>query len=99
MISESDAKNDPADARLLARLAHVGPDLLSPIQQRSEKTQMDLALVRARDVAVQTRTKIISAVRGIVKSTEVRLRPALPAVVISNIQFCSGYEIIHSPLF
>jgi transposase len=73
MISESDAKNDPADARLLARLAHVGPELLSPIQQRSEKTQMDLALVRARDVAVQTRTKIINAVRGIVKSTGVRL--------------------------
>ena len=56
MISESDSKNDPADARLLARLAHVGPELLSPIQQRSEKTQVDLALVRARDVAVQSRT-------------------------------------------
>jgi transposase len=73
MISESDSKNDPADARLLARLAHVGPELLSPIQQRSEKTQVDLALVRARDVAVQSRTKIINAVRGIVKSTGLRL--------------------------
>jgi uncharacterized protein (TIGR03435 family) len=30
----------------LARLAHVGPELLSPIQPRSEKTQEDLALVR-----------------------------------------------------
>lgn len=73
MISESDSKNDPADARWLARLAHVGPELLSPIQQRSEKTQVDLALVRARDVAVQSRTKIINAVRGIVKSTGLRL--------------------------
>jgi transposase len=54
-------------------LAHVGPELLSPIQQRSEKTQVDLALVRARDVAVQSRTKIINAVRGIVKSTGLRL--------------------------
>jgi len=73
MISASDSKNDPADARLLARLAHVGPELLSPIQQRSEKTQVDLALVRARDVAVQSRTKIVNAVRGIVKSTGLRL--------------------------
>jgi transposase len=73
MISENDSKNDPADARLLARLAHVGAELLSPIQQRSEKTQVDLALVRARDVAVQSRTKIINAVRGIVKSTGLRL--------------------------
>jgi transposase len=57
MISASNSKNDPADARMLARLAHVGPELLSPIQQRSEKTQVDLALVRARDVAVQSRTQ------------------------------------------
>jgi transposase len=73
MISASDSKNDPADARLLARLAHVGPELLSPIQPRSEKTQEDLALVRARDVAVQSRTKVINAVRGIMKSMGHRL--------------------------
>ena len=73
MISESDSKNDPADARLLARLAHVGPELLSPIQQRSRKTQEDLTLVRAREVAVQCRTKIVNAMRGIVKSTGHRL--------------------------
>lgn len=73
MISESDSKNDPADARLLARLAQVGPELLSPIQQRSRKTQEDLALVRAREVAVQSRTKIVNAVRGMVKSIGQRL--------------------------
>jgi transposase len=73
MISQNVSKNDPADARLLARLAHVGPELLSPIEQRSEKTQVDLALVRARDVAVQSRTQIVNAVRGMVKSTGHRL--------------------------
>ena len=36
-------------------------------------TQVDLALIRARDVAVQSRTKIVNAVRGIVKSTGLRL--------------------------
>jgi transposase len=73
LISRSDLKNDRADARTLARLAHVGPELLSPIQVRSEKTQVDLALVKARDVAVQSRTRIINSVRGLVKSTGRRL--------------------------
>ena len=73
LISESDSKRDRADARLLARLAQVGPALLSPIHHRSAKVQTDLALVRAREVAVQTRTKIVNAVRGIVKSTGQRL--------------------------
>lgn len=51
----------------------MGPELLSPIRVRSEKTQVDLALVKARDVAVQSRTRIINAIRGLVKSTGHRL--------------------------
>src|SRR5262245_53534736 len=73
LIAESDTKHDRADAHLLARLAHVGPALLAPIQLRSAQTQNDLALIRAREVAVQTRTKIVNAVRGMVKSTGHRL--------------------------
>jgi transposase len=73
LISENDSKRDRGDARLLARLAQVGPALLSPIHHRSAKVQTDLALVRAREIAVQTRTKIVNAVRGIVKSTGQRL--------------------------
>jgi transposase len=68
-----DSVSDPEDARRLARLAHVGPELLSPIQRRSAKTQSGLALVLAREVAVETRTKIVNAVRGIVKSSGHRL--------------------------
>ena len=49
LISENDSKHDRADARLLARLAHVGPALLSPIHHRSAQVQTDLALVRARE--------------------------------------------------
>ena len=77
LIAESDAKHDRADAQLLARLAHVGPALLAPIHTRSAQTQIDLTLIRAREVAVQTRTKIVNAVRGMVKSTGHRL-PASP---------------------
>ena len=73
LIAESDAKHDRADAQLLARLAHVGPALLAPIHTRSAQTQIDLTLIRAREVAVQTRTKIVNAVRGMVKSTGHRL--------------------------
>jgi hypothetical protein len=47
--------------------------LWSPIQRRFAKTQNGLALVRAREVADETRTKIVNAVRGIVKSSGHRL--------------------------
>jgi transposase len=83
LIAESDAKHDRADAQLLARLAHVGPTLLSPIHVRSAQTQIDLALIRAREVAVQTRTKIVNAVRGMVKSTGHRL-PASPTLTFAQ---------------
>ncbi len=67
----------------LARLAHVGPALLSPIHSRSAQTQIDLAVIRAREVAVQTRTKIVNAVRGMVKSTGHRL-PASPTLTFAR---------------
>jgi transposase len=73
MISQSDGKNDRADARMLARLARVGPDLLSPIEHRSKEVQADLSVIRAREVAVTTRTKLINAVRGFVKTFGQRL--------------------------
>lgn len=83
LIAESDAKHDRADAQLLARLAHVGPALLAPIHTRSAQTQVDLTLIRAREVAVQTRTKIVNAVRGMVKSTGHRL-PASPRLTFAR---------------
>jgi transposase len=83
LIAESNGKHDRADARLLAQLAHVGPSLLSPIQSRSAQTQIDLAMIRAREVAVQTRTKIVNAVRGMVKSTGQRL-PDSPTLTFAR---------------
>ena len=64
LISKSDSKNDRNDARMLARLAVAGPELLAPVRPRSAKTQCDLAWVRSREVAVEARTKIVNAVRG-----------------------------------
>jgi transposase len=73
LISESDRKNDKADARTLAKLAQAAPDLLAPVHHRSEQVQFDLATIKARDAAIRSRTAIISAIRGIVKSTGSRL--------------------------
>ena len=83
LIAESNGKNDRADARFLARRAHVGPALLSPIQTRAAQTQIDRAVIRAREVAVQTRTKIVHAVRGMVPSTGQR-RPASPPLTFAR---------------
>lgn len=66
-------KCDQLDAQTLARIARVDPHLLSPIQHRAEEAQMDLAVLRARDAAVASRTKLINHVRGAVKSTGHRL--------------------------
>jgi transposase len=74
LITESDAKNDHADAALLARLAYAGPDLLSPVEHRSAPVQNDLAVVRARDATVTARARMVTTVRGIVKSTGARLK-------------------------
>jgi transposase len=97
LIAESNAKHDRADARLLAQLALVGPALLSPIHTRSAQTQIDLTVVRAREVAVQTRTKIVNAVRGMVKSTGDRL-PASPTLTFARKATAACPEALQSAL-
>lgn len=74
MIFQSDTKNDRADALMLAKLARMDPDLLSPIRHRSAQAQQDLAILRARDALVGTRSKLINHVRGAVKSMGGRIR-------------------------
>jgi transposase len=73
LISESDRKNDKTDAHLLAKLGQAAPDLLSPVQHRSEEVQFDLAIIKARDAAVLSRARLVAAIRGIVKSVGGRL--------------------------
>ena len=77
-IYASNVKTDTLDARMLARLARFDPQLLSPIRHRSEEAQHDLALIRARDLLVRSRTAMINCVRGTVKSDGGRL-PACSA--------------------
>jgi len=61
-------KNDRIDAEKLARLGRMDPKSLHPIQHRSTEVREDLLVLRAREALVESRTKLISAVRGLVKS-------------------------------
>lgn len=73
-ISQNPTKADAVDAELEARLGRVDPQLLSPITHRGEQAQADLAVLRARDALVRTRTMLITHVRGVVKSAGGRVR-------------------------
>jgi len=46
LIGESRRKDDRLDARTLARLAGIDPQLLCPVKHRSRKAQADLTLIR-----------------------------------------------------
>src|SRR5690242_11641061 len=74
LIGESRRKDDRLDARTLARLARIDPQLLSPVKHRSAQAQLQLAEIRARAVLVSARTALVNAVRGLVKSYGERLR-------------------------
>lgn len=78
LISQSSRKDDRADARTLARLARLDPQLLRPIQHRGEQAQQDLMMIRVRALLVETRTKLVNSARGFTKSVGERL-PACAA--------------------
>ncbi|PYV36260.1 MAG: IS110 family transposase [Acidobacteria bacterium] len=67
LITKNDAKSDKQDARTLAQLLRADPRLLSPIEHRAEKLQTDLTVIR------ETRTRLVTSVRGVVKATGGRL--------------------------
>jgi transposase len=66
-------KNDRIDAAKLARLGRVDPKSLYAIQHRSTEIRADLLVVRVRDSLVESRTKLISTVRGMVKTMGARV--------------------------
>jgi len=74
LIGESRRKHDRIDARTLARLARIDPQLLSPVQHRSAKAQIHLTVIRARAGLASARTALVNAARGLVKSYGERLR-------------------------
>lgn len=68
LIYQNNRKSDRVDAENLARVARMDPKLLAPIHHRSKEAQADLAVLRARDALVASRTRLVNHVRGAVKS-------------------------------
>jgi transposase len=73
LITKSNRKDDRHDARTLARLARIDPELLGPVRHRSAKAQIHLSVIRARAELVSARTALVNAARGLVKSFGERL--------------------------
>ena len=73
LITDSTRKDDRLDAKTLARLVRIDPELLSPIRHRSSQAQSDLMVIRARAVLVEARTMLVNAARGLTKSYGERL--------------------------
>jgi len=74
LITKSRRKNDRLDARTLARLARIDPQLLNPVRHRTAQAQIHLMEIRARAELVSARTALVNAARGLVKSYGERLR-------------------------
>src|ERR1700719_1745029 len=69
LISKSNRKDDRHDARTLARLARIDPELLGPVRHRSAQAQLHLTVIRARAELVRARTALVNAAWGLVKSS------------------------------
>lgn len=73
MIYGRDRKTDVSDAEILARVGRLDPSLLSPIRHRSQTAQKHLAIIKARDALVATRTRLINHIRGAAKALGQRI--------------------------
>ena len=78
LIGESRRKDDRFDARTLAGLARIDPQLLAPVKHRSAQAQSHLMVIRARAGLVRARTSLINTARGLTKSYGERLRGCSP---------------------
>jgi len=101
LITKSTRKDDRHDAKTLARLARIDPELLGPVRHRSAKAQIHLMVIRARAELVRARTALVNATRGSVKSYGERL-PKCGTQQISG-EFGAGLSLelreVLEPLF
>jgi transposase len=71
-ITSSDNKHDRNDALKLARLAQ-GRNLLAPVEHRTAEQQAELAVIRARDALVRSRTLLVNTARSLAKGFGLRM--------------------------
>lgn len=67
-------KTDWRDAEMLARLARTDRALLRPVALRSEQTQRDMNVLKARDALVRSRTLLVCNLRSLVKNVGERVK-------------------------
>lgn len=72
-IWDCDDKSDERDARILGMIYRLEPRFLHAIKHRGEQAQADLELIKARDILVRTRTRLMNHVRGTVKGMGCRI--------------------------
>lgn len=71
-LTRAGRKTDRRDAETLARLLQGMPELLGAVHHRGRQGQADLAVIRARDLLVRTRTSMVQHVRGTLKASGLR---------------------------
>ena len=86
LITQSRKKTDRRDAELLARLAASDRELLRPIKHRGEIAQLATTMLRARETFVKSRTEIVNAVRGMLKSHGYRLKSGSTAAIHNRVK-------------
>lgn len=73
-IWDATDKSDDRDARVLGMMYRLEPRLLHRIFHRGEEAQCDLALIKSRQMLVESRTKLINHVRCVVKGMGERIK-------------------------
>ena len=72
-IWDATDKSDERDARVLGLMYRLEPRLLHRIFHRGEVAQCDLAMIKSRQMLVETRTKLVNHVRCVVKGVGERI--------------------------
>jgi len=88
LIADNIRKSDHLDAEMLARLARVDPKLLSPISHRGQESYPATTYLRARDLLVRSRTRLMNAVRGMLKSVGLRVPAAGASTFPAKAHLC-----------
>ncbi len=72
-IYANERKCDRLDARMLAKIARLDPDLLSPVAHIAQKAMSDRLVLTSRERLVEHRKALIQSVRSSVKSLGQRI--------------------------
>ena len=85
-IYTNDRKSDKLDARMLAKIGRIDPELLHPIEHGSQSAQRDLLWIKLRDRLVNSRKEIISAINNSLKSLGYRIGAGSSASYLKRLE-------------